>query len=58
MPRKLNFTGFEYSFVILVLVSFWVRFPITLDQSSDFEYVTFKKTNHSSGSFQLFMSTV
>ena len=43
MLCKLNFTRFEYNPIILVSISFQVRFPNTLDQSSDSEYVTFKK---------------
>ena len=54
---KLNFTSFEYNPIILVSVSFRVMFPITLDQNSDTKYVTFEKTNYSSGSLQLFMGT-
>ena len=53
MLCKLNFTSIEYNPIILVSVSFRVRFPITLNESSYSEYVTFQKTNYSSGSFQL-----
>ena len=43
------------------ILSFWcqsVRFSITPDQSSDSEYIAFKKTNYSSRSFQLFLGTL
>ena len=55
---KTQFYKLEYNPIILVSVSFWVRFPITLNESSYSEYVTFQKTNYSSGSFQLFVGTL
>ena len=54
---KLSFTSFGYSPMILLSVSFRVRFPVTLDQGSDSKYVTLKKMNYSSGSFQLIVGT-
>ena len=56
MLCKLNFTSFVHNAIILVSVSFRVRFPITLDQSNDSENVTFEKTKYFSGFVQLFVS--
>ena len=58
MLCKLNFTSFAHNAIILVSVSFRVRFPITLDQSNDSEYVTFEKTKYFSGFVQLFVSKI
>ena len=46
-------SSFEYNSIILVSVSSQVRFPITFDQSSVFEYISFEKNNYFSWSFQL-----
>ena len=51
MLCKLNFTSIEYNPIILVSVSFGVRFPITLDQSSDSEYVKRRSTPLDSSNF-------